>query len=129
MGYESRLYVVDKDTKGLSVNMANGTLMRSSALLARFDLSCVGNECNELWSSGKDTDCYVYDCKPDGNRGYITQDCYGKPLTEHSVKDAIRILMSGEVAEHYRRYTAPIAYLMAIDESEWNDIVVLHYGY
>lgn len=129
MGYESRLYVVDKYSKCIALEEINGKEYRHSDLIARFDLSCVGDECNELWSGGKETDCIVYDCKPDGNRGYITQDCYGKPLKEHKVKDVMRILMKGEAADHYRRFSAPIAYLMAIDEKEWNDIVVLHYGY
>ena len=129
MGYGSRLYVVDKHSGNTALVTEDGKEWKWTSFLARFDLSCVGNECSELWSGGKETDCTFSGIKPNGECGDVFEDCYGMPLKEHTVKDTIRILMKGEAKEHYRRYSAPIAYLMAIDESEWDDIVVLHYGY
>lgn len=124
MGYESRLYVVNKTDMETSVIEGDvERRMKWGELLATFNMCVLGNECYPLWS-GNETDCAFYD-----GHEYPIRDKYDKPLTENTVKDTIAVLEEAERATHYRRHQQVIAFLKAIDESEWDNVVVLHYGY
>lgn len=129
MGYESRLFVVNKTDMELDAYMGSDLALkvkyRWAERLATFNMCCLGNECYPLWS-GEATDCTFCD---EGGNEYITKDRYGKPLTENTVKDTIDVLTKAYKAYPYRRLLPVIAYLKFIDESEWDNVVVLHYGY
>lgn len=119
MGYESRLYVVEKGvTKGL-----NG--YRYCEVIAVFNL-CKVYEVSNKMGQYPETDGFVY--ASDGNTE-ITEDCYGAPLKEIPIKDAIQILKAAAENDDYRRYKPCLGLLKSFDESQWQDIVVLHYGY
>ena len=128
MGYESKFFVVQKNSwKGYDKETEN---LFYCEVLASFDMCKLGTE---LWSKlpkMKETDCYFYDL--DGDTP-ILEDRYGKRLTEISVNDLIPILEEAENKEHYRRFPYFIAMLKSIkeeiDRKEWDNVVVLHYGY
>ena len=128
MGYESRLYVVDKSDHKITVDeKIEGQVQEREyvlgELLTTFNLCSLGGECYRLWDRNC-TDCTFLD----GNE-FVTVDKYGKHLTETPLKEAIEILEKAERKQHYRRLLPVIAYLRFIDESEWDNVVVLHYGY
>ena len=119
MGYESKLYVIEKGSvKGLSGKIYG-------MHVAAFEMGCV-YEMVEKIKKYPHTDTFFF--ADDGNTE-VTSDAYGEPLTEIPVKDMANIIR--ELSEHdvYRRYKPVLAFLDAIDESEWNNIVVLHYGH
>lgn len=127
MGYESRLHVVNKTDMMITVYKNGNTETRSERkwgeLLATFNLCKLSGECYPLWS-GEATDCTFFD----GNE-YVLEDCYGDPLTENTVEFTIAMLKAAERTEHYRRLQPVIDYLRGLDLSEWDNVVVLHYGY
>lgn len=120
MGYESRLYVVRK-TGSFGYN----TNLRYAQKIAVFNL-CKVPTVSEKMRKYKSTDAFVY--ADDGNTE-ITEDCYGEPLREIPLADAITILENAAERDTYWRYRPCIALLKAIEESRTGDIVVLHYGY
>ena len=122
MGYESKLYIVEKSNIKENVN---GKELYWAQVIAMFDL-CKTYAVSDKMCKAKDTDCFIY--ADDGNTEIVT-DCYGDTLKEMTIKEAIQILE--EAAEHkdYRRYTPCIALLQGFDESKWQNVVVLHYGH
>lgn len=128
MGYESRLYVVEKSNHKTTVTEKIEGVEQEreyvwAELLTTFDLCVLGGECYKLWDRNC-TDCSFYN-----GYEYVTVDKYDKHLTETPLKEAIEILEQAERKQHYRRLLPVIAYLRFIDESEWDNVVVLHYGY
>lgn len=128
MGYESRFFVVQKnDWKGYDEETKD---LFYAEILASFDLCKLGSEFWNKMPKMKETDCYIYDL--DGDT-HILEDRYGEKLKEVSVDDLIPILEEEENKEHYRRFPYFIAMLKSIkeeiDRKEWDNVVVLHYGY
>ena len=123
MGYESKLYVVEKHHT-LSRKI-NGKDMLFGEVVAVFNL-CKVYDVSGRVKSYKDTDAYIY---ADNDDDKIVVDRYGDPLKEIPLSDMIDILEEAAANDSYRRYGPCIAYLKAIDPIEWEDIVVLHYGH
>lgn len=123
MGYESRLYVVDKHK-----DMKNEDLgLVWASVIAVYDLSKVGEDFVSKVRAFPDTDCYVY--ADDGNT-QIVEDCYGAKLKEIPLNEMIAILAYEiGVNSYYRRFKPILALLMAFDPKDWDNLVVLHYGY
>lgn len=122
MGYESRLYVVEKSTLKCEVD---GEEMRWGEVVAMFDLCVVYGWSGEM-GRFKDTDAYIYGS--DGNTR-ITRDGYGERLKEVPLGDAVKILRREAEKDPYRRFKPCIALLEAFNEDEWRELVVLHYGH
>lgn len=125
MGYESKLYVVDKLPNHVAVK-DNG--MQYCSLIAMFDL-CKYYPWSEKVCKYPDTNCYFYG--EDGNR-QIIEDAYGDTLKEIPLDDAIEILEEGFYrGDSYHRLTPTLAGLQALkdNENQWNELVVLHFGY
>lgn len=118
MGYESRLYVVDK-----SNIRCNG--LRYAEKIASFDL-CVAT--NYLVGSIKEypeTDCYIY---AEGEE--LHTDCYGDVMNEIPLQDMINLLEEAIRIESYRRLYPALGLLKGFWKGDWGDnLVVLHYGY
>ena len=99
-------------------------------VIAMFDMGKYYSLSNVLRHK-PETNCYFY--ADDGNT-QITEDRYGKPLTESDIKTVIDIL-ENDVAkgECYRRILPLLSTLKVLEEqrkeSIWDDIVVLHYGH
>ena len=119
MGYESKLYIVEK------YSSFSGEKRKFARDIACFDLAKAGLE--DIVKTYPITDCYIY--ADDGNTP-ILEDKYGDPLREIPVADMIRIL-TDMIKEngYYRRYISCIALLSSFLADEWKDVVVLHYGH
>ena len=122
MGYESRLYVVNKSTIH---NKINGKEMIFAEIVAVFNLSKV-YEVSTKMTKYPATNVYIY---ADDGDTEIIEDRYGKPLTEIPIFDAIKILDDVSKTDRYRRYKPCLFLLKSFDLSEWQNLVVLHYGY
>jgi hypothetical protein len=120
MGYESRLYVVNKTT----TKNFEGTHFYAEKI-ATFDLSKIGEY--EIFHKYPATDCYIY--ADDGNTE-ILKDCYGEELIEIPIPDAIKIL-EDLIAKYpnYRRWRPCLSLLKGFNPDQWDNLVVLHYGY
>ena len=126
MGYETKLYIVNKSSISHEVN---GKEMRYASKVAEFDIS----KCypvSDKFRHYPATNCYVF--ADDGNTEII-EDCYGEPLKEIPVDKAIEVISKvidedGAVYP-YRRLAPCLALLKSFDLSRWEDLVVLHYGH
>lgn len=122
MGYESRLYVVEKSKSQISPESG----LRWAKKIAVFDL-CKVPAVSDKMRAHKSTDSFIY--ADDGNTE-IVQDDYGEALKEVPLADAIKILEYAEQTEdYYWRYRPCIAFLKALQDCAPCEIVVLHYGY
>lgn len=122
MGYESRLFVVDK-------HESKGCLRPDlfwAEKIAEFNLSKVPEVSTLINSKYPFTDCYIY--ADDGNTA-IVEDKYGSPLREIPLVDMVGILESCAKGSNYRRFNPCIQLLKGFDLLEWGNLVVLHYGY
>ena len=122
MGYESRLFVVEK-SNSVSVFDEN---RKYGHVVAMVDMCKLGSGFATRFLGGNypPTDCYIY-----YNDEQLTEDKYGDPLIEIPLEDLIECFESEEKEEHYRRYAPVINLLKGFDRNEWGDLVVLHYGY
>lgn len=116
MGYESKLYVVDKhDWKGCDGKWGE--------VIASFDLCCVPIN----FAQYPATDCYII--ADDGNTRII-EDKYGDPLREIPIQDAIEMIEKViETGDYYRRYKPCLNLFKGFNINNWENLVVLHYGH
>jgi len=116
MGYESKLYVVDKHNwKGCDGKWGE--------VIASFDLCCVPIN----FAQYPATDCYII---ADDGITRITEDKYGSSLREIPVKDMIDMIEKEIKADKdYRRYQPCLNLLKGFDLNRWENLVVLHYGH
>lgn len=122
MGYESRLYVVNKTyCQGIRENE-----IYYAEVIAQFNLSKVPMIVERIRKYDP-TDVYIY--KDNGN-DVITEDDYGDPLIEIPIEDMIEIIEKVITSDdHYRRYAPCLQLLKGFFKWEWSNLVVLHYGY
>ena len=124
MGYESKLYVVQK------MRWINEKKKTFAQVIAMFNMGKYYS-LSDVLRNKPETNCYFY--ADDGNT-QITEDRYRKPLTESDIKTVIDILEK-DIAkgECYRRISPLLSTLKTIEEQRekgiWDDIVILHYGY
>ena len=123
MGYESRLYVVEKST----LTEDNG--LRYAYIVATFNM-CVCPVTYNL-RNNPETDCYFYE---DNGDTRVFEDRYGKPLTETTISDVVLMLEEAiNSGEDYRRLFPLLAALKEFkrlsDNGKWENLVVLLYGY
>lgn len=117
MGYESKLIVVD-------VTNLEDNGLKWAAKIAEIDL-CKAGIPAEFFK--KKAGCYIY--ADDGNTK-ITVDRYDDPLTVCSdVPKFIAWMKEQHEIEYYRRRPMAIALLESINEEDWANIKVLHYGH
>lgn len=123
MGYESRLYIVEKS----SLNKDPDIGLRFAGIVSVFNLSKVG-KVSDQFLNYPDTDCFIY--ADDGNTR-ITEDRYGDALKEIPIKDAIEILKNAAKEDnwYYRRFKPVVALLEGFELDKWKDLAILHYGY
>lgn len=124
MGYESKLYIVEKNKPFFDGDKPY------AEVISMFDM-CVCPCLSDVLRDKPNTDCYFY---ADDDDTKILEDRYGKPLTETTADVVIGLLESAVAdGEDYRRIFPLLSALKTIDEQQkggrWNNIVVLHYGY
>lgn len=117
MGYESRLYVV---------NRVEGTWTGESwgERLATFNMCSVGWNPDKIFTMPID-----FPIGYDKNDKPIYDDMYGKRCGMASVTDVISAIEALEEREHYRRFSPLLGFLRGLDESEWDALRVVHFGY
>ena len=119
MGYESRLYIVEKSEFDYEE-----VGKRFAEVIAIYNASCFPAIADRLRQAEK-TDCYIYD----GNE-MILKDCYGKELREADLPFVIDILEEElSKGEDYRRLKPLLYMLKGFEVEKWGELVVLHYGY
>jgi hypothetical protein len=121
MGYESRIYVVEK----FSHTCFDESGKRSAREIAVIDMCRCYNLADKLRNCPK-TDCYIY---ADDGETIILEDRYGEELTECSIPKAIEFLEKAMVADNYWRYNILHAMLTEFAKYDHPDLAVLHYGY
>lgn len=127
MGYESRLYVIEKNTEVPLGRSDSPRPMYWGEVIAVFNLCVLDGYVSAMFRRNfPNTDAYIY---ADDGDTLITEDLYGDPLTEIPVPDAIRILEEAAARDDYRRYAPCIQMLKGFDPKKWHNLVVLHYGY
>lgn len=124
MGYESKLYIVEKS------HLRDDDGMVYAQVIATFDM-CKCYFLSDVLVKGSKTNCYFY--ADDGNTK-VLEDKYGDELTEASVDDVIEVLEKAvEIGEDYRRIFPLLSMLKTFSEQQknnkWGNLVVLHYGY
>jgi hypothetical protein len=119
MGYESRLYVVEKSNLSKDPDIDKVW----AEVIAVFNL-CVVPGLN--LSKYPETDCFFYD----GDKR-VTEDRYGAPLIEVPIPDMIQCIEEARAndPDDYRRWQPCLQLLKGFDESRWGRLAVLHYGY
>jgi bisphosphoglycerate-independent phosphoglycerate mutase (AlkP superfamily) len=122
MGYESKLFIVEKHEK------LESDPKKYASVIAMFDMCKIGNLTDVF---KQNTDCYFF--ADDGNTR-VLKDKYGDVLKEASVEDVIQVLENAVTSgETYRRIAPLLSTLKTIFEQQknnaWKDIAILHYGY
>ena len=123
MGYESKLYIVEKTRHPCVVDGK-----QYCSVIAMFDVCKFYNLSDKL-RNYPETDCCFY---ADDGDTQMLEDRYGEPLTEIPIADVIAILEDElEKGETYRRIYPVLATLKSLEEhkNQWYELVVLHYGY
>ena len=116
MGYESKLYVVDKhDWKWCEEKWGE--------VIASFDLCRVPIN----FAHYPATDCYIF--SDDGDTK-ITEDKYGSPLREIPMNELINMIENViKETDYYRRYQPCLSLLKGFNPKDWENLIVLHYGH
>lgn len=125
MEYESKLYIVNKLPEHMVIK-DNG--MQYCELIAMVDI-CKYYKWSDKAIKYPKTNCYFY--AEDGNKKII-EDGYDEPLKEIPIDDALDILEEEFYSgDNYRRLRPALTLLQSLkdNENQWNEIVVLHYGY
>lgn len=124
MGYESRLYVVNKHDWGIGKSLGENKVW--GEVIATFNL-CVVPDVAAAMKAYPATNAYFYLDGGGGER--VLEDNYGEPLAEIPIADAVGILEKAAANEDYRRFAPCIQMLKGFSPEQWDDLVVLHYGY
>jgi hypothetical protein len=119
MGYESKIYVVEK-----SRHSWRDDGMVYGSVVAMVDM-CKCYPLSDYLRRSPATNCYIY---ADDGDTEITEDRYGQALTETSIADTIEHLEKVMVSDYYWRYDLLLSVLKEVNEYDGR-IVVLHYGY
>ena len=118
MGYESKLIVVEKWSAPNTFSMGD--------TIAEIKLSKMSNSffpIEETFENEIESPVFM------GDSESVTEDRYGKKLRYTSVEKLLKVLYKCESEEHYRRTELAINTLKSFTSKDWDDIVVVHYGY
>lgn len=119
MGYESRIYVVN-----LHRNRAIGNKVFWAEKIAMFNLSSMrGNWCS-LFNRPIEYELY----EENGDDKFDT-DNYGDHLKDADINSVIQWLEKECKRSDYRRLRPALALLKEFNQSEWEELRVVHFGY
>lgn len=119
MGYESKLYIVTK------YKPLRGEQKAFARVHAVFNMGKV-YALSDVLRDKPATDCYIY---ADDGDTQIIEDMYGKPLTEATIGDVIRLVEKAMASEDWWKYSVLLATLKELARYSISNMVVLHYGY
>lgn len=120
MGYGSRLYIVERKElqwDGKLIDIYGNEI-------AQFDMRCVAWNPKHIFTTPID-----FPIEYDANDNEVYDDMYGERCGMASVSAVISAIEALEEREHYRRFKPLLSFLKALDESEWDDLRVVHFGY
>ena len=125
MGYETRIYVVDKKYNMTNNMTSNGKTLAD--VIAMYELR-TAYAVSDKTTKYPDTDCFIIG--DDGNTDILVDAC-GKALREVPIADLISILEDAIVSDSLRRdrYIPLLQMLKALDPSEYTNLVTLHFGH
>lgn len=126
MGYESKLYIVDKHEHRDNNGEPIWTYLEK---IAEFYMSGVDQEFRDVFHGNTVDD--GWELYANDENTLIKEDKYGKKLTYASIDDVLSVAEECENHCHYRRYVPLISFLKSIVENKdnWVDVIVIHYGY
>lgn len=120
MGYESRVFVVNRN----EIERGNGMYVWGEKI-ADIKMACMYQGFTELFDKKVDYELYI-----DNGDESTQTDCYGDVMTYTDCKTIIdyleKLIADGK---DYRRLTILLGLLKGINEEQWNDIQIVHYGY
>lgn len=121
MGYESRIFVVNRS----ELERSNDTPYVFAEKIADIKMSKMYNGFTDLFDKKVDYELYI------DNENESTQtDKYGDVMTYtncQTVIDYLEKLMAD--GENYRRLSLLLGLIKGIDENQWDEIQIVHYGY
>lgn len=121
MGYESRVFVVNRN----EIKRKDGMSYIWGEKIADVKMSCMYDGFTDLFDKEVDYELYI-----DNEDESTKTDKYGAIMTYTDCKTVIdyleKLIANGE---NYRRLTVLLGLLKGIDESQWDEIQVVHYGY
>ncbi len=121
MGYESRLFIMNRTTW----ENTDKTVYHYAQELARINMCVMGydNGFIELFTMPVDFEIYG------DNDADLTTDKYGDHVKYADFDTVIAWLEEIIKTDNYRRLKPLLAYLKAFDKTQWEDLIVVHYGY
>ncbi len=122
MGYESRIIVMNRSelTRPNGGNWVYTENWVYAEKIAEMNMCCMGSDFKKLFEKPIDYTIYVNDEKTD-------EDCYGEHIKYATIDRIVEWLENYN--EDYRRIAPLLGLLKGFDESEWDELQVLHYGY
>jgi hypothetical protein len=121
MGYESRVFIVNRN----EVKRNNDTSYVWGEKIADVKMSCMYDGFTALFKKEVDYELYI-----DNGDESTKTDKYGDVMTYTDCRTVINYLEKLiEDGEDYRRLGLLLGLLKGIDESQWNEIQIVHYGY
>lgn len=122
MGYESRLYVVDKITISSFKNEFPGYICVDK--IAKFDLGKMAIGFTDIFTTDAEFSLYEEDLD-------CTTDKYGERIKYTDIQSVINWMGTAEKVEHYRRIPPVLSFLKSLQEEStaWENLIVIHYGY
>jgi hypothetical protein len=120
MSYESRIFVVNRTEIDRGTNVYVW-----GEKIADIKMSSMENGFSELFTNEIDYELYV-----DNSDEPTQTDKYGAVMTYTDLNTVIDYLEE-EIAngDNYRRLTVLLGLLRGFDETQWNELQVVHYGY
>jgi hypothetical protein len=121
MSYESKIIIVNRSV----IESRNGTLWVYGEQIADIDMSCMCQGFVELFKNEID-----YKLCVENSDEPTKEDRYGKVMTYTDCKTVIKYLKKLIAnGNNYRRLNMLLGLLKGINEDQWEDIQVVHYGY
>lgn len=121
MSYESRIFVVERN----EIENRDGTSYVYAEKIADIKMSSMYQGFTDLFDKEVDYELYI-----DSGEKSTSTDCYGEKMRYTNIKTVIdfleKLISDGE---DYRRLFMLLGLLKGINESQWNDIQIVHYGY
>lgn len=130
MGYESRIYVVNKNMNSIKLPIVIEDVDYGervwSEVIAMVDV-CKYSAISNFMREQPKTDSYIY--AEDGNT-HIVVDRYDEVMTECSIEELLEVVQK-EIDEgvDYRRLMPLYSLLKGFNSAQWPNLRVLHFGY